>query len=71
MLHVWYGGANLDLNRNSVVDANDVWTGRTQLGLWYETAPGDGWQKSGAAHVWDDRYFSLAVPHFSGYAVSW
>lgn len=71
-LRLYWGLANLDLNGDGVVDSLDGSIVGSLLAIAYQATDGEPWE------VWSDqtkslelRYIEIALPHFSGYAVSW
>ncbi len=67
---IWYTGADSDLDGNGGVDANDEYIRQVLLGIWVQERPGDPWESVAALHSLDDKVFTAALQHFSGYAVS-
>lgn len=70
-LKLWYTGAGNDLDGNGVVDGADEYIRQVLLGVWVQERPGDPWESVAAAHSLDERMFTAALHHFSGYAVSY
>jgi len=69
-LRIWYTGADSDLDGNGVVDGNDEYIRRFLLGVWVQEHLGDPWEAVAALHSLDEKLFTAALEHFSGYAVS-
>lgn len=70
-LDVYYGGAEQDLDGDGDVDADDELLREQRLGVWYQELTGIPWVRVPAAHDATLKRFSVAVFHFSGFAVSW
>lgn len=71
-LRLYWGLANLDLNGDGVVNGLDGNIIGNLLAIAYQATDGEPWV------VWSDQtkslelqYIEIALPHFSGYAVSW
>lgn len=69
-LSVWYGYADADLNGDGVVNSTDLAL-RGQLSLWSQQVDTDPWQPAVSSNDALQSWVVGAVPHFSGYAVSW
>lgn len=69
--HMWYGGANGDLNGDGVVDGSDEYVESQLLGMWYREDLVDPWTRISAAQSLSDKSFTVTLQHFSEYAVSW
>ncbi len=70
-LQIWYRDADSDLNGDGAVDLRDSLIESQRLGLWYQGAPSDPWERMTAAHSLVERSFNAALQHFSRYAVAW
>jgi hypothetical protein len=70
-LTIWYGGADPDFNGDGVVDHEDARIERGRLKLWSQDEHGGPWHEMAATHSAAEKRFTVRLPHFSGYAVSW
>ena len=70
-MQMWYGGAGGDLNGDGVVDSTDTYVETQLLGMWYREGDVSDWQRIPATQAVDEKSFTVALPHFSQYAVSW
>jgi len=70
-LQVSYGGAGGDLNGDGVVDDADAYIESQLLGIWYREGVDSTWTKVSASQSLLDKSFTVALPHFSEYAVCW
>ncbi|HVH69082.1 MAG TPA: hypothetical protein VM716_14530 [Gemmatimonadales bacterium] len=70
-LQIWYTGAGGDLNGDGVVDSTDATIEHQFLGVWYHEESVDPWTTITATHSVVDKTFTVSLPHFCEYAVSW
>jgi hypothetical protein len=70
-MKIWYGGADGDLNGDGAVDAGDAYIESQLLGMRYREGAEGEWTDIPAMHLLADKAFTIALPHFSVYAVSW
>lgn len=70
-LQMWYQGANADLDADGDVDSQDGYIEQVLLGVWYQEETADPWSALTADHNLAEKWYRLALLHFSGYAVSW
>jgi hypothetical protein len=70
-LLISYGGAGGDLNGDGVVDQTDAYIEAQLLGMWYREGTDALWSKIDASQSIDTKSFTVALYHFSEYAVSW
>jgi len=71
LMQMWYDGAGGDLNGDGVVDAADTYVENQLLGMWYREGDVSSWERIPATQAVDQKSFTVALPHFSQYAVSW
>ena len=69
-MEIWYGGADGDLNGDGRVDASDTYIESQLLGMRYREGEGP-WTDIPSLHLLSDKAFTIGLPHFSVYAVSW
>jgi hypothetical protein len=70
-LQLWYGGAEGDLNGDGVTDEADSYIETDLLGMSYREGTDAEWEPIPAIHLLEEKSFSVRLPHFSEYAVSW
>jgi len=70
-LVISYQGADGDLNGDGVVDWKDRDVETHDLGMWWREGDASNWQQISATQNVNDESFTVALPHFSQYAVSW
>jgi hypothetical protein len=70
-LELWYSGAGGDLNGDGVVDSTDYYIATELLGMSYREGWWSDWTPIPATQSLADQSFTIALPHFSEYAVSW
>jgi hypothetical protein len=70
-LRLWYGGADGDLNGDGAVDETDSYIETELLGMSYREGADGEWERIPAIHLLEEKSFSVQLPHFSEYAVSW
>jgi hypothetical protein len=70
-LTFWYGGVGGDLNGDGLVNATDANIETQLLGMWYQATPTSPWTPIASTRSLTEKWFSIPVVHFSGYAVSW
>jgi hypothetical protein len=70
-MEIWYGGADGDLNGDGAVDAGDAYIESQLLGMRYREGAEGEWTDIPATHLLTDKAFTIGLPHFSVYAVSW
>ena len=70
-LRISYRGADGDLNGDGDVDEGDAQIEQRLLGIWYREGDGAAWTPISAFHSLAEKSFTIALEHFSEWALAW